>query len=151
MHKYLKFTGRFKELMPLGYTFNKLFANNYIVYRKTDVWIWSSRREAMIKDLFLPDCAAVAEAIMDGTYPVYEETVDYGIPPMHLRFEKGMPKSVIVDTHKHVVILRSKFMKEWCYEYDHDRYHELLIGQATFDEVKKLHKLNLIEISEMEL
>jgi len=150
-YSYLKFTGKFKELVPLGYTFHKLFANNYRVYRKNDIWIWVSRREIMIKDLFMPDCAAVAKAITDGTYPVYEKTIDYGIPPVHLRFEKGRPKSVIIDTQEHTVTLRSKFMKEWLYEYDHDRYHELLIGRPTFKEVKRLHKLNLIEINEMDL
>jgi len=151
LYKYLKFTGKFKELVPLGYTFHKLFANNYRVYRKENVWIWVSRREVTIKDLFLPDCAAVAKAIMDSTYPVYEKTIDYGIPPIHLRFEKGTPKSVLVDTQEHTIILRSKFVKENGFEYDHDRYHELLIGKATFNEVKELHKLNLIEIGEIDI
>ncbi len=148
MYKYLRFTGKFKELIPLGYTFNKLFANNYIVYLKENVWIWATRREVMIKDLFLPDCAAVAEAIMNDTYPVYEETIDYA--PIHLRFEKGTPRSILIDTQEHTIILRSQFVKDNGYEYDFDRYRELLIGQATFNEVKRLHKLNSIEIGEIE-
>jgi len=150
VYKYLKFTGKFKELMPLGYKFHKLFARNYRVYRKENVWIWVMQREVMIRDLFLPNCAAVAQAIIDNTYPVYEKTIDYGIPPIHLRFEKGRPKSVIIDTQEHTLILRSKFIKENGYPYDFERYNELLIGRPTFKEVKRLHKFNLIEISEID-
>lgn len=35
MQKYLKFTGKFTELIPNGWTFWKAFANNYRVYSKT--------------------------------------------------------------------------------------------------------------------
>jgi hypothetical protein len=35
MKKYVKFTGKFKDLIPDGWTFQKLFARNYRQYHKT--------------------------------------------------------------------------------------------------------------------
>jgi len=152
MYKCLKFTGKFKELMPLGYTFHKLFANNYRVYRKDNVWIWVMQQEVQIRDLSPPDSAVVAEAIMNDTYPVYEETINYGIHPICLSFEKGEPKAVMIDTKEHTIMDRRKFTKKHdLFDYDYDRYHELLIGKKTFKEVKRLHKLNLIEIGEIDI
>lgn len=41
----LKFTGKFRDLKPAGYTFQKLYARNYRSYRKEvspaeTIWIW---------------------------------------------------------------------------------------------------------------
>ena len=36
----IKFTGDFKKLIPMGFTFHKLYASNYKVYEKSKVWIW---------------------------------------------------------------------------------------------------------------
>lgn len=36
----IKFTGDFKKLKPMGFTFHKLYAHNYKVYEKNEVWVW---------------------------------------------------------------------------------------------------------------
>ncbi len=48
MNKYVKFTGKFTDLIPAGWQFQKLFARNYRCYHKIveehsvtpDFWIW---------------------------------------------------------------------------------------------------------------
>lgn len=36
----LTYTGKYGDLKPRGFTFHKLFASNYIAYRKGDLWLW---------------------------------------------------------------------------------------------------------------
>lgn len=40
----LTFTGDYRDLKGLGFSFNKLYASNYICYNKGDMWIWKIGR-----------------------------------------------------------------------------------------------------------
>jgi len=144
MCKHLRFTGKFKELIPLGYTFHKLFARNHKVYHKNSIWIFVADRDVIIRDFSGHNCAAIAKAIINNKYPVYKESINYGM----IKFEKGEPKAVMVDIQKHTITSESQFIKDNGHEYDYDRYRGLIIGQATFNEVKRLYKSNLIEIGQ---
>lgn len=52
--KYIAFIGDFKKLIPMGYTFTKMFANNYKCYHKGDinhdVWIWVAGKTVEVHD-----------------------------------------------------------------------------------------------------
>jgi hypothetical protein len=54
--KYVKFTGNFCDLIPLGFTFQKLYASNYRCYHtnflkeENTLWIWQKGREVCIND-----------------------------------------------------------------------------------------------------
>jgi len=45
---YLKFVGEYKQLQSMGYTFQKLFAGNYMSWRKDDLIIWKRGAELCI-------------------------------------------------------------------------------------------------------
>lgn len=56
MIKTLKFTGNFRDLVPLGFRFQKLYARNYRCYHtyeteaKMSVWIWQRGRDIELED-----------------------------------------------------------------------------------------------------
>jgi hypothetical protein len=58
MIKRIKFTGKFKDLPPMGYKFQKLYARNYRCYHDYEVgsgiehpfWIWQKERRFEIDD-----------------------------------------------------------------------------------------------------
>ncbi len=55
--KYIKYTGAFKDLIPLGFEFQKLYAANYRCYHSRKkgnpvFWIWQKGREIEIEDWY---------------------------------------------------------------------------------------------------
>ena len=82
----IKFTGDFKQLIPMGFTFHKLFARNYKVYEKNKVWIWVAHGGYVEIADFFSLSGYIMKAIWDGTFPVYEECVVYGD---RIFFKKG--------------------------------------------------------------
>ncbi len=47
---YLKFTGDYSKLQSMGYTFQKLYADNYMSWRKDDLIIWKRGAELVINN-----------------------------------------------------------------------------------------------------
>ena len=41
----IKFVGDFKELIPMGFKFQRLYASNYICYIKEGIFIWRKGKE----------------------------------------------------------------------------------------------------------
>lgn len=73
----IKFTGDFKKLIPMGFKFHKLFANNYKVYEKDEVWIWVAYGGYVEIDDHYGKSGHIAKRILDGTYPIFEEDKVY--------------------------------------------------------------------------
>jgi hypothetical protein len=53
----VKYVGKYRELIPIGYTFHKLYANNYRTYQKEfkgeySIWIFVARNSFEIESLF---------------------------------------------------------------------------------------------------
>ena len=63
----IKFTGDFKDLKPMGFTFHKLFARNYKVYEKDGLWIWVHRGGYVEIDDHYGNSGYIAEMILDDT------------------------------------------------------------------------------------
>lgn len=144
----IRFTGSVKNLIPMGYVFNKLWARNYKAYIKHGIIIWIAGKSIGIKDLSLTNSAKIAHLIVNGEYPSYKKSTS-GL----VNFNKGDPKLVILNEETGEVKEWIQFLKdrgctsfEDIYNYDHDKYTEFILGVNTFNAVKELHKNNMITI-----
>jgi hypothetical protein len=146
--KKIEFIGKFKDLIPMGYSFHKLYARNYRVYTKNQIWIWVAGKTISIKDLGTEHSFKIAKLIIDNKYPVYNEDKDYKI----IFFKKGEPKCVMLDEKTGEVEIRREFTKSDKFnydkipQYDYDRYRELILNMDILESIKELHKNNMITL-----
>jgi len=141
----IKFTGDFKDLKPMGFTFHKLYARNYKVYEKSKVWIWVAHGGYVEIDDFFSLSGYIVKAIWDGTFPVYEEDVNYN---NILFFKKGDRKACMIDQKTGGIIERREFTKRYGLEYNHDLFREVNIYNETLHFIEELKDLNIFEIVE---
>lgn len=142
----IKFTGDFKQLKPMGFTFHKLYARNYKVYEKSKVWIWVAHGGYVEIADFFSLSGYIVKAIWDGTFPVYEEDVTLGDM---LFFKKGDRKACMINRETGEIIERREFTKRYGeYDYDHDLFREVSIYNETLHFIEELKDLNIMEIVE---
>jgi len=72
LRKVAKFNGKFKDLVPMGFKFQKLFASNYRCYMKAedeytsyDVQVWQKQRSIELGSLFQMSYLPI-KALLDG-------------------------------------------------------------------------------------
>lgn len=140
----IRFTGDFKNLIPMGFTFHKLFADNYKVYEKNRVWIWVAHGGYVeIGDLH--DLSTyVVKAILDGTYPVYEEDRSYGDM---IFFKKGDRKPCLINRKTGEIHEMTPYIIEHRTadaDYDYDLFRDVSIYKKTFHFIKEIE--NMIEV-----
>jgi hypothetical protein len=144
----IKFTGDFKDLKPMGFTFHKLYARNYKVYEKSKVWIWVAHGGYVEIDDFFSLSGYIVKAIWDGTFPVYEKDAVYNDM---LFFKKGDRKACMINQKTGEIIERREFTKRYCdenQEYDYDLFREVSIYNETLHFIEELKDLNIFEIVE---
>lgn len=148
----IKFTGDLKQLVPMGFTFHKLFARNYKVYEKSKVWVWVAHGGYVEVDDWYDLSGYIVKAIWNGTFPVYEEDVTYGEGEhFTLFFKKGDRKACMINTKTGEIIERREFTKRYCdenQEYDYDLFRECSIYNETLHFIEELKDLNIMEIVE---
>jgi hypothetical protein len=149
----VKFTGNFKELIPMGFKFYKLFARNYKVYEKNQIWVWVGHGGYVeVRDLYHLS-GYVIKAILEGTYPTYEEDVTFA--DGRFMFHKGDPKGCRINEEGHLISYHDFLIKNksrfktieelWNWEYE-SGYCELLISKRHLDTVKEIaHMIEIIE------
>lgn len=143
----IKFTGDFKQLKPMGFTFHKLYARNYKVYEKSKVWIWVAHGGYVEIADFFSLSGYIVKAIWDGTFPVYEEDINYG----PVGFKKGDRKPCMINRETGEIIERREFTKRYANEhgeYDYDLFREVNIYNETLHFIEELKDLNILEIVE---
>ena len=147
----IKFTGDFKKLIPMGFTFHKLFASNYKVYEKEKVWIWVAHGGYVEIDDLFGLSGYVLKAIFEENFPVYEADVIYKGELMWLAPRKGDRKPCMINRDTGEIIEKRKFnriyVNEEC-EYDYDLFREVSIYKETFNFLKQLKNMNMFEIVE---
>lgn len=134
------FCGNFRDLVPAGYTFAKLYARNYRCYYKdatyNTIWIWQSKRSVEIDDLY-----SNSGLIIDKV--LYEENPEFG---WAINTQDGVIE--VFDFYKHSLLIRKN-----CDEITKEEYLSLLpnwpwrrfsISDLLISEVKKLHQLGWI-------
>ena len=142
----IKFTGDFKQLIPMGFKFHKLYARNYKVYEKNKIWIWVAHGGYVEIDDFYNLSGYIMQAIFNKTFPVYEEDK---IMMGRIFFKKGDRKPCMINRKIGKIIERRIFTKEYCDDdgcYDYDLYREVSIYNETLHFIEELKALNIFEI-----
>lgn len=115
----VKFSGDFKELKPMGFRFQKLYAHNYKAYIKDeeDMLIWVAGRDIIFNNIRSKYLEKVFKMIIDDTYPIYERTYYWkdrkGNDTDQVFFEKGSPRMCIVDKETDEIMSHDAFMRKW--------------------------------------
>ena len=148
----MKFTGEFKDLMPMGFRFHKLYARNYRVYEKDDMWLWVSQREVVFKDLIGPQLDQCVDMIVNDKFPLYDEERYLG---EYLLMSIGDPKMCIIDKLTNEMLAHDEFLKKWMKEFPDpieytefvhgsQRFRELCIHRRHIDLIKEMNKRNML-------
>jgi len=142
----IKFVGDFKKLIPMGFTFHKLYANNYKVYSKNRVWIWVHRGGYVELDDHYENSGYIAKMILDGTYPVYEKDEDYKI----FTIKKGKPKPCTINRKTGEIVETIPFMRsiDGYDNYDYETYRDVNLFKETMETILEIK--DMIEIVENE-
>jgi len=137
------YNGKFKDLKPMGFTFHKLYANNYKVYEKNKVWIFVARREIEVRDLY-NNSAYIIKLIIDNKYPLYKEDSMFGD---QILFNKGEPKGCILEYDTGEVMTYQKFLKKYgsYLEADYKKYGDLIIPLNILNTIKEIKNFITIE------
>lgn len=157
MNQYIKFTGDFKILKPMGFTFGKYFAKNYKAYAmkhgewSTDMMIWVKGRDVQISSFDNLLSFYAAKYILNGTYPVYEEDYKFEHGNLLIEHKKGEPLSCKVNINTGEIIPFSEFVKmykdKW-EQYIDDGWRELNIPVRIFELMKEFFDLKLLQLVE---
>jgi len=158
MPKRLKFTGRYRDLIPRGFRFQKLYASNYRCYHTYNIpgkstadlslWVWQKNNSVEIDDwhgLEVP----IIEYFKSHPFTPYDKTIgdmtfhkDYVVllcnrKTLEVKENKGEPlfehfmrmKDGEITEEEH-----KKFRKEY-----HETYREITVNPSKlFDELKKI-------------
>lgn len=138
---HIGFLGDFKQLIPMGYKFSKLYAGNYICYHKDGIWIWRKGKEVEIDDLYGQSYVLLNYLIQN----------DFKIGNEHniIVLNREEAKIEEYDTTKHsdfFLILNKSSDEE--VESFYKRYYKKYLRQEIVDCLKQLYEMNLIEIKE---
>lgn len=146
----IKFTGDFKDLKHMGFSFHKLFARNYKVYEKNKVWIWVHRGGYVEIAGHYGNSGYIAKMILDGTYPVYKEDRDYKMFIM----KKGNPRPCTINIKTGEITETIELMRsvgghdKWIEIADIDDYRDVSLLPRTMETIKELAEKGMIEIEE---
>lgn len=147
----IKFTGDFKKLIPMGFTFHKLFARNYRVYEKNKVWVWVAQGGYVEISDHYNNSVHIAKKILDGTYPVHEEDRDYGIFVM----KKGKPKACVINRQTGEIMETRNYIRSLKREedYDYENIRDVSLYLSTMETIKELRDMISIigEVTELGL
>jgi hypothetical protein len=138
----IQFIGDFKQLIPMGYKFSRLYARNYICYHQKEIWIWKKGKDVEIADFYGKSHVLLSYLIKNG----------FTVPNEFNMIMLNMETSEIEDYErtKHSDIhLMGKLSDEEMEKF-YNRYHRKFIQQETIDELKRLYEQNLIKINEEE-
>lgn len=161
MNKHIRFTGDFKDLKPMGYKFQKMYASNYNCWHKhTDpkgfgesIWVWQRGREVDFNSLGIYSYIVLEEVVFKNRIGY---TIDRGgsdtIPVRHFILDK---RNLELNDYRFEDTLMYKFAlsnsistdptDEDCKEY-HSRFQEIIIQDLFVDMIKELTDKNMIEI-----
>lgn len=136
------FTGEWKDLKGMGYSFHKLYAANYICYQKDDVLIWKKGSEVGIDD-FHGNSDKVLQYLIDRDFTVPNT---FNIVVLN-RKTKQMEE---YDKTKHEDIFVFENLSEEERKEFYKTYKKTLLSEEVIACVKELYEKGWIEIREKE-
>jgi len=139
----IKFVGDFKKLIPMGFTFHKLYANNYKVYSKNRVWIWVHHGGYVELDDHYENSGYIVKMVLDGTYPVYKKDEDYKI----FTIKKGKPKPCTINRKTGEIVETIPFIRSigGHDNYDHETYRDVNLFKETMETLLEIKDMIQIE------
>jgi hypothetical protein len=139
----LKYTGAFRDLPPLGYQFQKMYARNYRCYHSYEIgngrmsfWIWQKNRDICIEDWY------------DLTVPVMNYVLTHPVKTRVLTLGNGQK---LTCTH-HTLICNRTTNKVEKKTPANDHFYKFVamehgeITKKEYDDYMKYYKENLREI-----
>lgn len=139
----IKFTGDFKKLIPMGYRFTKVWANNYICYQKEQVYIWKKGKDIEIADLYHRSYL-VLQYLIDNDFQIQDKC-------NRIVINKEEYKAEHFDFDKHTdIALYLKGTTQEEMESFRNIYRTITIISEQIAVLKELYELKLIEIVEGE-
>lgn len=142
----IKFTGEFNQLMSMGFSFHKLYANNYRVYHKHELWIFVKGRSFEYSNLPQGCDQLIMNAIVNDTLPRREKDFIFrGV----VWTPKGSYEPLKIDTQDKVIHRNIDFMrsvKDKDHVYDYQRYREFNPDKDTCDTIIDFYKRGWLEI-----
>lgn len=144
----IKFTGKFKDLKDRGFKFLKLFASNYKVYRKENIYIWVAHGGYVELGGLGDRSGLIMKTIIEDKYPVYEE--DFFLPAISGDkpfFKKGEPRTVMIDDETDELIPQDVFIKKYrdkyktleeYFDFKSAGFTELILHKRHLDAIKEL-------------
>lgn len=130
------YTGDFKLLKAMGYTFQKLFAANYICYHRDGIWIWRKGKDVEIGDLY-GNSYLILQYLIEQNFNIGNQlTHKFIINMAELTLEK-------FDSSKH----ESFFLmsKEEVVKYN-ETHRQFYLNNETILPLKELYEKKLIKI-----
>lgn len=139
----MKFTGKIEDLKKMNFKFQKLYARNYKVYSKNDVWIWVAGGFSIEISDFFSNSDVIIDAVLNDTYPLYKE--DRLLPNGQVFFKKGEPMGCVMNKKTGELIAYSDFLKKYKTSYLDFRvtdegkdWRECHINKDTIQTIKEL-------------
>jgi hypothetical protein len=173
----VKFVGRYKDLIPMGYTFQKLYGRNHRCYHKgginDKVWIWQKGSEVEVCDLY-GSSWVVADMIIKGTLPIkvfkatklFKETISHMViidrenevacnieRPTMCSFFDSLTKEELKELDKSITKVTSQGFKDKEESYYKSvnewdkRYREFYVEDCIIDIIKELDAKGMIRIA----
>ena len=139
----MKFTAPIKELKPRGYTFQKLYAADYVTYRKEfgkhgsyKIWLWKKGRQLEINDWY-GSTGDVIECYKNNIeqWKIDNSKLSVPMSGMSLNLNNKTGEVTLRDMEEYLKMFMSKdekIVKEW-----YDTYREVIIHIDLFEEVLK--------------
>lgn len=172
MKKYVKFTGKIRDLKPDGWNFCKLFARNYRCYWKTcdgseygpRLYIWQHLGGYLEVDDFYGDSYLIVEQVAAGKTDEWSSIVNLSLKEPNnpekdekvfwTLFDRQEKRFLPYDSAEHREIKRkyydtkSEGWKEWFNNEYIPRYRERNFVEEQFDMIKDLLDRGWIEVQE---
>ena len=147
--KKISFNGKYKDLKSMGYSFNKLFAKNYIVYQKKSIWIFKKNNYVEVSDLYsyshlLIDIISNPCSFHGSFHDLFSNgNIVFGLNLkngniVNLKEYEGI-KTFAYDNFDHESL--ASFTRSW---------RDVFIDKKTIEELNNLLKNGLISVNEID-
>lgn len=134
------FTGDFKELKGMGYSFHKMYAGNHICYRKEDVRIWKKGKDVEM-DHFYDHSDKVLQYLIDNNFTVPNQ---FNI----IIFNQKTNQIEEYDKKKHESVFLMGVLTDAEMDEFYKTYEKTYLTEETIVCVKELYEKGWIEIRE---
>lgn len=136
--KMIEFTGDFKQLIPMGYKFSRMYARNYICYHQDDIWIWKKGKDIEIND-FYSKSHLILSYLIERNFIIPNE-----FNMVVLNTETSMIEDYERTKHSDMYFFGK--LSEGEMEKFYNRYHRKFITEETIKALKQLYELRMLEI-----